>query len=290
VQEQYSIYLDYKKQINKFIKDNIASLNHLEKEEKNDFKSLFKSFRSLELVYYCSFDESLKSATQISDNIFKKKQKTIEDTDRSYLLKRLKMKDKNIAISSPYISRVSHHLCITVAIKENNKIYFLDLHLSTILQIIGLLEVHPVFTEFVKAFYLISGILMISFAGFAIFYSIYEFFNSFIQNVISIDTIFKPVITLTLGLAIFDLAKTIIEQEVVFKKHSNARNNDSRMLTKFSTTIIVALLIESLMVVFKLAFHDSENMIQSLYLIGGVSLLITSLGFFVYVNSGKMKN
>jgi hypothetical protein len=54
-------------------------------------------------------------------------------------------------------------------------------------------------------------------------------------------------------------------------------------LTKFSITITIALLIEALMVVFKIALEDYSQMINAFYLIGGVSLLIVSLGVFIYL-------
>jgi hypothetical protein len=97
----------------------------------------------------------------------------------------------------------------------------------------------------------------------------------------------EPVIALTLGLAIFDLAKTLLAQEVVFKSYSKNTSLEYKVLTKFSITIIIALLIESLMVVFKIAIDDYSHMIYALYLISGVSILILSLGVFIYFTKKK---
>lgn len=104
----------------------------------------------------------------------------------------------------------------------------------------------------------------------------------------SIESIFKPVIALTLGLAIFDLAKTVFAQEVIFKNYSKNSNTGYKVLTKFSITIIIALLIESLMVVFKIAIDDYTHMIHAFYLIGGISVLIVSLGLFIYFTKKKV--
>lgn len=290
MQEQYSIYLDHRKYINRFIKENISNLSPMHKGEKNNFKSLFNLFNSLEFVYYCEYNEKEDTLLQVSDNIFRKKSQKIQNENKNHLLKKFKKfrnKDKNIYISKPYLSETTNISSIRVAMRENDKIYYLVFSLSSILQKLGFLEIHPSFTAFIRISYGIIGNLMIAFAGFAILYSIYEFFTFFLYKDLSIDFIFKPVITLTLGLAIFDLAKTILEQEVVFKKYSNNLRNDSRILTKFSTTIIVALLIESLMVVFKMAISESANMIQAFYLIAGVSFLIIALVFFIGINKYK---
>ncbi len=289
MQEQYSVYANHKKEINQFIMDNISNLSNISKGEDNNFSSLFNLFSSLKLVYYCDYDEENMQLSQISDNIFRNKSIKPQNKNKNYLIKKLKIKKNkpysNIYISKPYLSEESNAFSITVAIKENDKVYCLNMTLSGILQRLGFLEIHPTFTNFIKYSYFIIGNVMVAFAAFAVFYSIYEFTTFIMKNTLTIDSIFKPVITLTLGLAIFDLAKTILEQEVVFKKYSSNTRNDSRILTKFSTTIIVALLIESLMVVFKMALHESANMIQAFYLIAGVSLLIVSLGAFIAVNN-----
>ncbi|MEA3289919.1 MAG: hypothetical protein U9Q04_07010, partial [Campylobacterota bacterium] len=102
------------------------------------------------------------------------------------------------------------------------------------------------------------------------------------------ESIFKPVIALTLGLAIFDLAKTVLEQEVVFKNYSKNSTTEYKVLTKFSITIIIALLIESLMVVFKIAIDDYSQMINAVYLICGVSVLILALSVFIHLSKKKV--
>ncbi|MEA2050109.1 MAG: hypothetical protein U9O56_05210 [Campylobacterota bacterium] len=59
-------------------------------------------------------------------------------------------------------------------------------------------------------------------------------------------------------------------------------------MIKFSITIIIALLIEALMVVFKIAIADYSQIIHAVYLIGGVALLIISLGLFIYYTKKKI--
>ena len=56
------------------------------------------------------------------------------------------------------------------------------------------------------------------------------------------------------------------------------------VLMKFSIAIIIALSIEALMVVFKIALHDYSQMIYALYLIIGIALIIVSLGIYSYLS------
>jgi len=103
------------------------------------------------------------------------------------------------------------------------------------------------------------------------------------------EMIFKPIIALTLSIAIFDLAKTILEQEVFFKSYAKNSKIETKVLTKFLSTIIIALSIEALIVVFKIALHDYDKMINAFYLIAGISLILISLTTFIHFSNKKQK-
>lgn len=284
MQEQYSIFIENQEEIKTFIAETISNTGNLSEREHDNFKKIFKIFPSLELVYICNYDENVK---QISSNIHRHKTNDqARDRPRKYLLKKLNLTKEDIDVSQPYLSGATGQICITVAKREGDKIYFLDLNLTTLLKRLSLLEIHSLFTFSIKAFYVLIGIAMMILALSTIGYSAIEFYTHlFVKKIVSIESIFKPVIALTLGLAIFDLARTVLEQEVIFKTHSTNNKNEYKVLTRFSITIIVALLIESLMVVFKIAINDYSNMIQAFYLVSGISLLIASLAFFIYISN-----
>ena len=285
MQEFMETYRAHTDDIENFLVETINNIGSLSQREDSDFEKIFTVFPSLELVYICD-ETNLK---QISENIYRKKtSRTQIGNSRKYLLNKLIFDENEIAISQPYISSATGETCITVAKKENGKIYFLDFHVTALLQRLGLIEIHKQFNIVSKSFYFITANVMMVLALFTVGYSLFEFIDSlFFKSGLSIESIFKPVIALTLGLAIFDLAKTILEQEVVFKNYSKNSKNEYKVLIKFSITIIIALLIESLMVVFKIAIDNYEQMLHALYLIGGVSLLVISLGLFIYFTKKK---
>jgi hypothetical protein len=123
----------------------------------------------------------------------------------------------------------------------------------------------------------------------ALFYAGIDFMKNLATLNLDIHTIFKPIIAATLGLAIFDLAKTILEQEVFYKSYSKHNKEEVRVFTKFLFTILIALAIETLMVVFKIAMQADGDMINALYLMGGISLIILALAVFIYLSRGKAK-
>lgn len=286
MQEFMTTYKDNASDINNFLVETVFNLGSLKDREKDNFKKLFKVFPSLELVYTCS-----EEMIQTSDNIYRNKTSNIPlGRDRNYLLEKVKFDTSNIAISEPYISSATGETCVTIAKKEDESIYFLDFNVSALLQRLGLIEIHDGFNFISKSFYFLTAAIMMILALFTIGYSLYEFIDSLVfKSGLTIESIFKPVIALTLGLAIFDLAKTVFAQEVIFKSYSKNSNAEYKVLTKFSITIIIALLIESLMVVFKIAIDDYSHMVHAFYLIGGVSILIIALGLFIYFTNKKIQ-
>jgi hypothetical protein len=282
MQEFTQVYNQNAKDINNFLKQTMQNLGNINNLQQNNFKKLFNVFPSLELVYLCE----KKSFIQTSPNIYRNKiNDSVLGRDRSYLKEKINLNEENISISQPYFSSATEHICITVVIFKGDSIFFFDFKLSGLLERLGFVERHKQFNFVTKAFYFFSSATMMMLAIFTIGYSAIEFIDSVLfKSGISIDSVFKPIIALTLGLAVFDLGKTVMAQEVFFKSYSKNSKLENRVLTKFSVTIIIALLIESLMVVFKIALEDYSQMQSAFYLISGVSVLIISLAIFTYLS------
>ena len=98
---------------------------------------------------------------------------------------------------------------------------------------------------------------------------------------INVEEIFESTIILTLALAIFDLVKTIFEEEVLGKNHEE-NSVIYKTMVRFICSIIIALAIEALMLVFKFAITAPENIINAIYLIGGVAMLMAALSFYLF--------
>ncbi len=97
--------------------------------------------------------------------------------------------------------------------------------------------------------------------------------------------LFHSIIGLTLGLAIFDLAKAILENEVI--KNNNILKESvlkPKILTNFIGSIIIALLIESLLLVFKSALNGYQHFDSALLLIIVTSFLILILSIYNFLN------
>ncbi len=285
MKEFLEIYEQNQDKIEFFIQESLKNIGVLSIYEKSGFNEIFNIFPSLELVYLVD----KKNKNQISPNYYRSKNDDSgKNRDRSYLLSRLELKENNIAFSTPYISSATRSSCVTVTIKEGEKIIFLDFNIDILLERLNLIELNKPFHTAIKLFYIIAGFSMIALSTFIIIYSLYDFVNFVIfKEGIELEIIFKPIIALTLGIAIFDLAKTILEQEVYFKSYSKNSKVETKMITKFLITIIIALSIEALIVVFKIAINDYDKMINALYLISGISLILVALSVFIYLTKKK---
>jgi hypothetical protein len=102
-----------------------------------------------------------------------------------------------------------------------------------------------------------------------------------------IKDVFEATILLTLSLAIFDLSKTLIEEEILGRHKEHNISGPHKTMVRFLGSIIIALSIEALMLVFKFAIIDPNKLMYAMFIVAGVALLLISLA--VYIKFTKLK-
>eukprot|EP01022_Parablepharisma_sp_SALTPOND_P025372 TRINITY_DN59098_c0_g1_i1.p1 TRINITY_DN59098_c0_g1~~TRINITY_DN59098_c0_g1_i1.p1 ORF type:complete len:295 (-),score=13.89 TRINITY_DN59098_c0_g1_i1:532-1416(-) len=264
--------------VESFLRSTIE-LNHIEACETESYSKLFSVFSSLELVY--KVDNNFK---QISTYYYKDKEDdSTKGLVKSHLFNKALIRKDDLFISNPYISSHTGNPCVTVVKPVDDGYVVFDFNLVKVLIQLKLIEINAPFDFVAKLIYGVIGFGLLIFSVFLAIYSGFYFISSILTDGLNdIKTMFTPIIALTLGLAIFDLSKTILEQEVFYKNHHAEANIENKILSKFLISIIIALSIEALMVVFKITLSDYSEMVNALYLIAGISLLILSLGIFSY--------
>ena len=96
---------------------------------------------------------------------------------------------------------------------------------------------------------------------------------------------FGAIIYLTLGLAVFDLGKTILEEEVLMHKDIFRHSSTRRTITRFVAAILIAVSIESLLLMFKAALGHGENMLAAVWMMFTAIGLLVGLGLYVYLGA-----
>ena len=205
------------------------------------------------------------------------------------------VREERCTITDPYPSLITGQLTVTASApifcEDGNLKYVvcLDMPLDDVLKISHLNTLDSAFSKLFKYSYATFAFALMAVALLLFVHGIQSFFvkeNTFSH--LAIGDMFKATILLTLSLAIFDLAKTLIEEEVLGQHKEHDISGPHKTMVKFLGSIIIALSIEALMLVFKFAITDPDKLIYAIYIIGGVGLLLVSLA--IYIKFTKIKH
>jgi hypothetical protein len=260
----------------------------------NAMKWLSKNYPFVDLMFTLNSD-GLQSSKNIA-NIYLSgaTENNGLGVDRSYRPYYVKAKiSDDIIVTEPYLSSSSHNLCISAALKHVNKagkelgIFVIDIDLPHAIEFLmgdkQRKKFHPffitIYTCISIGLFLIVGILLFT-AGNNII--------SLLMNPTPEDLQFKPfgiIIYLTLALAIFDLGKTTIEEEVLMHKDIFQHSSTRRTITRFIATILIAVSIEALLLMFKSVLGSPEYLSKAVAMMGTSVGLLIGLGIYVYLGA-----
>ena len=230
---------------------------------------------------------------QISKMItLKEKYKNFEikfnQSNRTYFYKAVK--EKKCILTDPYPSLIGGEMVVSAAMPifndKNELIYVvvIDIPLEKLLDFIhqekGETWAHNfnrvVYAIFAAALFVVCVMLFVD--GIKMFFS-YTFIA------IDIKKMFESTILITLALALFDLVKTLLFEEVLGEKEEHPFAIHKTMI-RFLGSIIIALAIEGLMLVFKFAMIAPQKLIYASILLGAVTFLLIGLAYYMK-NVGK---
>ena len=269
-------YEEHKSEIERFIIDNIQN-NGVISLDNETLEGFFQTFNALQLLYVTDENYRQKSPT------FSRGVKDVSriGANRSALFKTKRLNKEGEYISSPYICSITGKTIITTIKKVGNNYLVMDFNLIELLEELGYVTHALFFTRFNKTVYGLIGYGLTTLSMILVLYSFISFGSYLFYDASLIETTFKAIISLTLGLAVFDLGKNLLEHEVVYKDNHPHKKSDSKMFIKFLISIITALSIEALMLVLKISLTKNySDMQHAVYLIGGVSLMIATLALF----------
>jgi len=206
--------------------------------------------------------------------------------DRAYYYRAVR--EKRCILTDPYPSRIEGILVVTAAYPvydDKGKLQFvvaMDIPLDKLLHMVHPSSGETAFGRFSKFSYAAFSLALLAVAFILFINGIKAFFTNEL-NIFHIDIkeMFEATILLTLSLAIFDLVKAIFEEEVLGHHKKGEPDEIHKTMVRFLGSIIIALAIEALMLVFKFAIIDPEKLIYAVYLIGGVTMLLFGLSIYL---------
>ena len=264
----------------------------IEEQLLKQLNNLKDSVPQAEVVYALD-----SNGIQVVDNVSRNKElrakrKGLDRSDRAYFYKTFK--EHRCVLTDPYPSLESNNMVVTSSFpiydEENNLLYIIcvDIQLSNLLPMIHPSSVDSVFGKYSKFVYACFSIALLL-VSLLLFVKGVSGFLGLGWDVKSIDIneMFKSTILLTLSLAIFDLVKAIFEEEVLGKEKKDGSGDGHQTMIRFLGSIIIALSIEALMLVFKFAITKPEKLHSAVDLIYGVTVLMVGLSVYIWVNKSN---
>lgn len=200
---------------------------------------------------------------------------------------------KGLFVTEPYLSNVNSDLCISAAVRvydEQAQRYYLivvDIDLPLTIEFLMGDTARRNFQPIFKAIYTLISVGLFAVVLSLLYTAFHELFLMYSEQQTH-ETKLKPfgiIIFLTLGLAIFDLGKTTLEEEVLMHKDIFKHSSTRRTITRFIAAILIAVSIESLLLMFKSALGYGGDMLSAVWMMLAAVGLLVGLGAYVYLGA-----
>ena len=201
----------------------------------------------------------------------------------------------DLVVTEPYLSSTGRHMCLSAALPRRDDAgtvrgyLVVDADLAEIVAFLLGDRTRRRFQPFFKTVYGLIVVGLLAVVAVLLTFSAQEL-RDLLPGGETGDTAkhlkpFGVIIFLTLSLAIFDLAKTILEEEVLTHKDIFRHSSTRRTITRFIAAILIAVSIESLLLMFKAALGDGSGLLPAVGMMLTVVGLLIALGIYVYLGS-----
>jgi len=204
-------------------------------------------------------------------------------SNRTYFYKAVK--EKKCILTDPYPSLFGGEIVVSAAMPVFNDrgdllyVAVIDISLDNVLKFIHQEKGENFLHNFNRLIYAIFAGALFAICVLLFIDGVKMFFVYTLTN-IDIKKMFESTILITLSLALFDLVKTLLFEEVIGEKEEHPFAIHKTMI-KFLGSIVIALAIEGLMLVFKFAMIDPKMLIYAAILISSVTLLLVGLAYYM---------
>ena len=199
-----------------------------------------------------------------------------------------------VLVTEPYLSTASNTLCISASLRgkdaQGNSLGYtvLDIDLGETIEFLmgdvlrrrfqpGFRAVYSLIVA--GLFAVVGALLWVAFADIARLFDAGQ-----ARDALHLRP-FGAIIFLTLALAVFDLGKTILEEEVLMHKDIFRHSSTRRTITRFVAAILIAVSIEALLLMFKAALGQGEGMLAAVWMMFTAIGLLVGLGIYVFLGA-----
>lgn len=199
-----------------------------------------------------------------------------------------------VVVTEPYLSSTNRKLCIAAAVRwpnpddKGDDYLVLEVDVARVVEFLMGDGARRRFQPLFKAIYstIVVGLFLVVVM---LLYSAWtELCTLFTGEFKGTEHHLKPfgvIIFLTLALAVFDLGKTTLEEEVLMHKDIFRHSSTRRTITRFIAAILIAVSIEALLLMFKAALGNAANLVPAVWMMLAAVGLLVGLGVYVYLGA-----
>jgi high-affinity Fe2+/Pb2+ permease len=127
----------------------------------------------------------------------------------------------------------------------------------------------------------LAGVVLMLLAVGLILFGCWRLVSAFMASDEAIeDPLLGAVGYVIIAIAVFDVAKFLIEEEVLNGRERRIASEARRSLTKFISTIAIAVFLEALVTVFRVSSTRTTELIYPTFLLIAATLLVIGLGAY----------
>jgi hypothetical protein len=293
-------YDEYKPQIERLLESIITALSPNRLENSNDMlndivQRLHKSYPFVELIYCLN-----AKGTQITHSAAapktadSKRREPAMNSDRSNRIYYTRARDSQspTTITQPYLSSATHQLAISAVQRfksANDETHYLviNFNLEKLITFLNGDSLRRILHPFFQSVYGVIGVMLVVISTLLLFSAGHSLYEMIHDHTNTATQAFQSVILVTLGLAIFDLGKTILEEEVLLHKDIHHSGSTRRTISRFMSAIVIAVSIESLLLMFKSLLGDATHLHNAVWMLFAAVALLVGLGAYLKLTSEK---
>ncbi len=293
-------YDEYKVQIDRLLESIITALAPNRLETSNPMlneivKKLHKSYPFVELIY-CLDGKGIQitesaAAPKIADS---KRREPGMNTDRSNRIyyRQANENPSTTTITQPYLSSATHQLAISAVqsftgTQHQKRYLVINFNLERLIAFLNGDSLRRAVHPFFQIIYGVIGVMLILVSALLLFSAGQSLYEMLHEHTNTASQAFQAVILVTLGLAIFDLGKTILEEEVLLHKDIHHTGSTRRTISRFMSAIVIAVSIESLLLMFKSLLGDATHLQNAVWMLFAAVSLLVGLGVYLKLTGEK---
>lgn len=295
-------YHEYRGMIREMLQSMLTGLADVRLFEHQDkvletLDELFRHYPFLDIVYTLD-TKGMQNGPNYHFSDFKAKtDHSNRGKDRSQRPYFLMARERQEAVfTEPYLSTTDRVLCLSGAIPMRNEqgeicgYLIIDLDVEKTISFLMGDSLRGRFEPAFKAIYSVIALGLFLVVGILLFSGFSELL-AMMEEPSHVESIrpFSAIIFITLGLAIFDLAKTTLEEEVLMQKDIFRHSSTRRTITRFMAAILIAVSIEALLLMFKSAIGAGDYLSSATWMMLSAVALMVGLGAYVYLGAKAEK-